>query len=436
MTWEYHFILVFGVFVGLMLAGLWIPLAIGISAVVYLYVVGGWSSFNALGLVSWSSTNHFTLTSIPMFILMAELMLQSGLSHRLYIGLSRIVRRLPGGLLQVNIAGCAIFAAISGSSVATAAAIGTVALPQLMERKYDRKISAGSLAAGGTLGILIPPSIAMIIYGNFTEASIAKLFMAGLVPGVVLAGFYMIYIALRAFFNPALSPQEGQSLSPREILYTLYELIPLILLIGSVLGSIYLGLATPTEVAAFGCSIAVVFSLIWSPVPFREWFRQAVRNSIRISATIMFIVWCAYILSYAVGIGGLGKSMANWLIGLHLDWVWFMLAIIILYSILGCLMDSIGMIVITVPLLHPTLIAYGVDTIWFGVLLVLLIELGQITPPFGINLFVIRGIWKGGTLEEVTIGSVPFYFIMYLMMAILFLYPELALWLPSRMIGR
>jgi tripartite ATP-independent transporter DctM subunit len=171
----------------------------------------------------------------------------------------------------VNIAGCAIFAAISGSSVATAAAIGTVALPQLMDRKYDRRISAGSLAAGGTLGILIPPSIAMIIYGNFTESSIAKLFMAGLIPGVVLAGFYMVYIGVRAFFNPALAPREGEPLSFREMLSTLYDLFPLILLVGSVLGSIYLGLATPTEAAAFGSSIAVVFSFIWGEVPFTAW---------------------------------------------------------------------------------------------------------------------------------------------------------------------
>ncbi len=176
MSWQVEFLLVFGGFAALMLAGMWVPFAIGVSALVFLYVVGGWASFNALGLVSWSSTNSFTLTSIPMFILMAEVMLQSGLSHRLYIGLSRIFRLLPGGLLQVNVAACAVFAAISGSSVATAAAIGTVALPQLAQRNYDRKMSAGSLAAGGTLGILIPPSIAMIIYGTFTETSIAKLY--------------------------------------------------------------------------------------------------------------------------------------------------------------------------------------------------------------------------------------------------------------------
>ena len=179
MSWQAEFLLVFGGFAALMLAGLWVPFAIGVSALVFLYANGGWASFNALGLVGWTSTNSFTLTSIPMFILMAEIMLQSGLSRRLYVGLSRIFRLLPGGLLQVNVAGCAVFAAISGSSVATAAAIGTVALPQLVQRNYDRKMSAGSLAAGGTLGILIPPSIAMIIYGTFTETSIAKLFMAG-----------------------------------------------------------------------------------------------------------------------------------------------------------------------------------------------------------------------------------------------------------------
>ena len=435
MTWQSEFILVFGGFVALMVGGLYVPLAIGVAAVVYLYTIGGWGAFQALGLVSWSCTNSFTLTSIPMFILMAELMLQSGLSHRLYLGLSRIVRLLPGGLLQVNIAGCAIFAAISGSSVATAAAIGTVALPQLMERKYNRKISAGSLAAGGTLGILIPPSIAMIIYGSFTETSIAKLFMAGFVPGFVLAGFYMILIGIRAIIDPSLAPREKEAIGIRQLLYTFYELLPLVLLIGSVLGSIYLGIATPTEAAAFGSSVAILFSLIWGELPMRI-FRQAVQNTIRISGTIMFIILAAYMLSYAVGISGLGKNMAQWVTGLNLGKNGFLFSLIVLYSILGCLMDSIGMIVITVPLLHPTLMAYKVDPVWYGVLLVLLIELGQITPPFGINLFTIRGIWKGGTLEEVIQGSVPFYFCMFLMMALLFLWPELALWLPSKMIGR
>jgi len=432
MSWQTEFLLVFGGFAALMLAGFWVPFAIGVSALVFLYAVGGWASFNALGLVSWTSTNSFTLTSIPMFILMAEVMLQSGLSHRLYVGLSRTFRLLPGGLFQVNVAACAAFAAISGSSVATAAAIGTVALPQLAQRNYDRKMSAGSLAAGGTLGILIPPSIAMIIYGTFTETSIAKLFMAGMLPGILLALFYMILIGLRVMVNPALAPKEVETLGAGQLFATIRELAPLLLLIGSVLGSIYAGIATPTEAAAVGSCIAIVFALIWGELPVRL-FRRAVQNTIRISGTIMFIVVTAYMLSYAVGISGLGKNMSQWIIGLDLGRTGFLLSLIVLYSILGSLMDSIGMIVITVPLIFPALVAYGVDPVWFGVLLVLLIELGQITPPFGINLFVIRGIWRDSTLEEVTLGSIPFYGCMFLMIGLLFLLPGLALWLPSGM---
>lgn len=427
-------ILVAGVFLALLLSGLWIPFAVAVTAILYLYVYGGYESFRALGLVSWGSMDSFTLTAIPLFIFMAELMLQSGLSHRVYRGLSHLVRRLPGGLLQTNIAGCAVFAAISGSSVATAAAIGTVALPQLEERRYDRRMSAGTLAAGGTLGILIPPSIAMIIYGTFTETSIAKLFMAGLVPGLVLTGLFMLYVGARAAIQGWLAPREAQDLNQGNWLQTSSDLLPFTVLIVLVMGSLYLGFVTPTEAAAVGCCLSLLVCLIWGDMNI-QLFRKALQNTVRVSGAILFIVYSAYLFSYAVGIAGLGDRLTNALVGLELEKLSFLLAVFVLYTILGCLVDSIGMMVITVPLLYPVLVGYGIDPLWFGVALVLLIELGQITPPLGLNLFVIQSI-SSGKLADVVLGTIPFYMLIFVMLGLLVAIPDLALWLPSHMSTR
>jgi C4-dicarboxylate transporter DctM subunit len=424
-------ILVGGVFLALLLSGLWIPFAVAVTAILYLYVYGGYESFRALGLISWGSMDSFTLTAIPLFIFMAELMLQSGLSHRVYRGLSRVVRRLPGGLLQTNIAGCAVFAAISGSSVATAAAIGTVALPQLEERHYDRRISAGTLAAGGTLGILIPPSIAMIIYGTFTETSIAKLFMAGVAPGLILTSLFMFYVGARAALQPSVAPQEGPDLKQAKWLGTAADLLPFAVLIALVMGSLYFGFVTPTEAAAVGCCLSLLVCLIWGDMDI-SLFRKALQNTIRVSGAILFIVYSAYLFSYAAGMAGLADSLTNTLVGLKLGKLQFLLAVFALYTILGCLVDSIGMMVITVPLLYPVLLGYGIDPLWFGVALVLLIELGQITPPLGLNLFVIQGI-SSGRLSDVIVGTVPFYVLIFIMLGLIVAFPELALWLPSHM---
>ena len=425
-------VLVFGTFAILMLAGMWVPFAIGATGLLYLYAIAGWNGFRGLGLVSWGSTNSFTLTAIPLFILMADILQQSGLSARVYRGLSLLVRRLPGGLLQTNIAGCAVFAAISGSSVATAAAIGTAALPQLKDRGYDYRLSAGSLAAGGTLGILIPPSIAMIIYGSFTESSVAKLFMAGVMPGLLLTFLFMLYVGTFALVAPQNAPRDTTPLTRRDLAQAFVDLIPFVVLIGLVLGSLYLGIATPTEVAAVGCVVAIIVSMIWGDLSFAK-FRHALRGTIRVTGSLMCIVLAAFIFSYAIGIGGLAKAFTDWLVGLDLSSAAFLLSVFILYTILGCLMDSIGMMVVTIPLLYPVLLQYGIDPIWFGIVLVVLIELGQITPPFGINLFVIQGISAGGRLEDVVLGTIPFYLLMFLLIALLVTWPEIALWLPAQM---
>ncbi len=434
MTGVADLILIFGVFLGLLLGGMWIPFAIGISGITYLVYSDGWDALRALGLVAWGGMNSFTLTAIPLFILMAELLLKSGISDRVYRSLAILVRRLPGGLLQTNIAGCAVFSAISGSSVATAAAIGTVALPQLQERSYDRSMATGSLAAGGTLGILIPPSIAMILYGTFTEVSIAKLFAAGLLPGILLALSFMCYIAVTAIRKPEVAPREAVSASAATILRTVADLLPFVVLIFTVLGGIYFGLVTPTESAALGCAMSIVVCRIWGKLDIKV-FRSALQHSIMVTGSVMFIVLAAFIFSYAVAIGGLAINLTQWLVSLDLSKFGFIFALVIMYTVLGCLVESIGMLVITVPLLFPVLLQYGIDPIWFGVILVLLIELGQITPPLGINLFVIQGIARCN-LGEVVRGALPYYLIILAFVALLAWVPEIALWLPNNMTTR
>jgi C4-dicarboxylate transporter DctM subunit len=364
-----------------------------------------------------------------MFILMAEILLQSGVSARFYQGLTVLVRGLPGGLMQTNIAGCALFAAISGSSVATAAAIGTVALPQLEKRNYDRPMAAGSLAAGGTLGILIPPSIAMIIYGTFTEVSIAKLFAAGFIPGFLLAFLFMLYIGVAAWLRPEVAPREEGHIALAAKLAALLELIPFVLLMVCVLGSIYAGIATPTEGAAVGCFVAIIISVLWGKFGFAQ-FDAALTNTIRVSCTVIFIVLTAFIFAYAVENAGVGTNLTKWFIGLGLNKYMFLFALIVMYCILGCLIDSIGMIVLTIPLLFGSVVGYGFDPLWFGVILVLLLELGQITPPFGINLFVIQSISKW-PLGDVVRGSVPYWGIILAYIAFLTVFPNVVTWLPA-----
>jgi tripartite ATP-independent transporter DctM subunit len=431
-NWASSFALFSGVLFALLLGGMWVPFAIGVAGLLAIYLADGLIGLHAIGLVAWSSVNSFTLTSIPMFILMAEILQQGGVSHRFYQGLTVLVRGLPGGLMQTNVAGCAMFAAISGSSVATAAAIGTVALPHLEQRNYNRPMAAGSLAAGGTLGILIPPSIPMIIYGTFTEVSIAKLFMAGFIPGFLLAFLFMVFIGVTAWFRPSVAPREEGHTPLREKLAALLELVPFIVLMVAVLGSIYAGLATPTEGAAVGCGVAIVVAAIWGRFGIAQ-FRAAMINTIRVSCTIILIVMMAFIFSYAVENAGIGTNLTKWLVGLQLSKYTFFLAIVIMYCILGCLMDSIAMIVLTIPLLFSSVVSYGFDPVWFGIILVLLLELGQITPPFGINLFVIQSISKW-PLGEIVRGSSPYWAIILGYVALLTAFPQIVTWLPQHVL--
>lgn len=429
MGWESLLALSIILITVLLLSGVWIPFAIGITGLVLLVAKGGISELNALGLTVWGGTNSFMLTSLPLFVFMAEILIVSGVGQRFYDGLAKLTWRLPGGLLQSNIAGCAMFAAISGSSVATAASIGSVALPQLKSRGYDIRMATGSLAAGGTLGILIPPSGAMILYGTFTETSIVKLFLAGIIPGLLLAAIFMVYIGIRATISPGLTPRDEIKQSWRQVFFEFVKLLPFIGLIGAVLGSMYAGLATPTEAAAIGATAGILISAKWGNFSFRILWDAASR-SVGSSCTILLIVAMAFIFSYAINNAQIGTKLADALIAQKLDRVGFLIAIYVMYAILGCIMDSVGMIMITVPLLFPTIVALGIDPIWFGILLVLQVELGQITPPFGINLFVVQGIAKC-KLGDVIIGCIPYFFIFIAYVVLITVYPDIVLWLPK-----
>lgn len=422
----------FGAFLlAMILSGMWLPFAIGLGAIVALIVTSGVGSLKATGFVLWGSINSTTLAAIPLFVFMAELLAKSGISGRFYSGMSLLVRRLPGGLLQTNIAGCAVFAAISGSSIATAASIGRVALPQLDARGYEPAIACGTIAAGGTLGILIPPSITMIIYGTIAETSIAKLFVAGIVPGVSLALIFMVYVAIRAWLNPAIAPREEAVPTSREQLRAVLELLPFVGLITMVLGGIYLGIATPSEAAALGASLSILLCLGFRALSWKV-FHQALDGTLRISASLIFIIMAAFLFSYAIEITGLGHALAESARTMNLDKYTFIAFVVILFALLGCVIDGGAMVVLLTPIFLPMLAAVGIDPIWFGVLIVVLIEFGMLTPPFGLNLFVVSSI-SGRGLGTVVRGCIPFYGILMGFIVVLVIFPALALWLPSQM---
>lgn len=416
--------------ISLLLGGVQIAVAVGLGGILTLVLNEGIRALNAVPFIVWGSVNNPGLSALPLFILMAEFTLRSGLSDSYYGGMARLIRRAPGGLLQTNIASCALFAAISGSSVATAAAIGGVAIPRQREDGYDLSMACGSIAAGGTLGILIPPSIVMIIYATFAEVSVARLFAAGMIPGLMLAAMFMIYIAGRCMINPKLAPRMPPS-EPGWLWYGIVNIAPMVGLMLIILGSIFLGIATPTEAAGVGAFLAAVIAWTVGRPPLRA-FGEALMNTILISSSIIFIVIGAFIFNYAVQTTGITAELTKWVVSLELNVYVFIVLMLLFYIVLGCLVDSIGMIVMTVPLLLPILVAYEIDLIWFGVILVVAVELGQITPPVGINLYIVDQISKAG-IGTVIKGVAPYFLIIGLFLFLLTLFPSIATWLPSTM---
>lgn len=427
-------LLAFGLLIGLILGGMWVQFAVAGAGLFYIWLLQDFNGWRALGLVSWGAANSFTLAAIPLFVLMAEILLGSGLSAKLYSGVAPFMRRLPGGLLHTNIAGSAIFAAISGGSSPTAAAMSTVALPELTARGYNKRIVAGSLAAGGTLGILIPPSITMIIYSTFTETSIARLFAAGLLPGILLAAMYMGFIAIRSTLNPQLAPKSTDKLSLKEMRVAILNVAPFLLLVTIVLGSIYGGYATPTEAGAVGVVGAMLIAVAYKKLTL-ELLKNAIHRTANMSGSILFIVFTSLIFAYATAMSGAGEGLVSFLESMNVSRFSFLLLVMLFFGILGCFMEGLGMIAIAVPVIYPVLLAMNIDPIWFGVFVVVLVELGQLTPPLGVILFVVAGASKEVTLEDVIMGTLPFFIIIVGFMLLLILFPQIALFLPSVTFG-
>ena len=383
----------------------------------------------ALGSIIWSSSSSSTLIAIPFFVLLGEILVRSGVAERTYTALDRWVSWLPGGLIHANIGTATLFSATSGSSVATAATVATVAMPQAEQLKYNPRLFSGAIAAGGTLGIMIPPSINLIVYGFLTESSIPQLFLAGLIPGLLLALLFMVVTAILCTINPRLGgPSKPATWAQR--LVGLKDLLPILFLFGAVVGSIYLGWATPTEAAAVGVGIAMLIAAFTGGLTI-PMLVASVRGAVRVTAMIMLVVIGAYVLNFALSSAGLGRALQDMMASLGLTPLMTLFVIILLYIVLGFFIETLSLMVATIPIIVPIVVGLGYDPIWFGILMIILVEMALITPPVGLNLFVVQGARKSGSFTDVMVGAIPYALMMLFMVGLLILFPQIALFLPS-----
>jgi len=415
----------------LALLALAVPVAAGLG-ILGLILAGLYSTFPlsfALGEVSWATSNNFLLVAIPFFVLLGEILLRSGMAERMYNALVLWVPWLPGGLMHANIAACAMFAATSGSSVATAATIGTVALGEIEKRGYSERLFLGTIAAGGTLGILIPPSINMIIYGVLTDTSIPKLYLAGVLPGLVLAALFSLTVLVFCIVRPGLGGRPTTTTWGARIA-ALPDLLPPVVIFLAVVGSIYAGWATATEAAALGVIAALGVAAVHRRLTMSV-LLEAFEGTMKTTAMIMAIIVAAYFLNFVITSIGLTNRVNRFITELGLGPVQLLIVVVIFYFILGMIMETLSMMVATVPIIAPIMFKAGFDPVWFGVVVIILMELALITPPVGLNLYVVQGLRKRGKIDDVAVGASPFVITMLLMILVLSLWPNLALWLPS-----
>ncbi len=389
---------------------------------------------DSMAVTIWGSLSSWTLTALPLFVWMGEILFRTKLSEDMFKGLAPWLSKIPGRLLHTNIIGCTLFAAVSGSSAATCATIGKMTLPELKKRGYPEDMTIGSLAGAGTLGLLIPPSIIMIVYGVTAEVSITKLFIAGVIPGLMLAGLFMGYTIIWALANPGKIPPADARMSFGEKIYVSRHLIPVVLLIAAVLGSIYLGIATATEAAALGVVGSLILSAVQGSLNVKV-FNQSLMGATRLYCMIAFILAGAAFLTLSMGYIGLPRRLAEFISGLGLSQFWLLFWLMVFYIVLGCFLDGISMVVLTMGVILPTIQKAGIDLLWFGIFIVLVVEMAQVTPPVGFNLFVLQGM----TQREITwIGKVamPFFFLMIAAVLLVYLFPGLIRWLPEQMANR
>ena len=423
------FISVLLIFLG---SGIWVAISmVGVSSIgMMLFTtrpVG-----DAMATTIWGASSSWTLTALPLFVWMGEILFRTKLSENLFEGLSPWMQKLPGGLVHVNVVGCALFAAISGSSAATVATVGKMSIPELRKRKYPESILLGSLAGSGTLGLLIPPSIILIIYGVTVQESIAKLFIAGIVPGIMIALIFMTYVMIWSLINKKSMPTFKQDFSLMEKVRKSGKLIPVILLIVSVIGSIYTGIATATEAASLGVVGALILSYFQKSLSLRT-FKESLLGATKTSCMIAFILAGATFLSLAMGFTGLPRNLALWIEGMELSPYVLIFVLMIFYIILGMFLDGISAVVLTMAIIEPMIRQAGFDMIWFGVFLVIVVEMAQITPPVGFNLFVLQGM-ANKDMGYIARSAFPLFLLMIFAVILVVLFPEIVLWMPEQMI--
>ena len=413
-------------------SGVWVAISmIGVSSIGMLIFttrpVG-----DAMATTIWGTSSSWTLTALPLFVWMGEILFRTKLSENLFKGLAPWMSRLPGGLIHVNIVGCALFAAISGSSAATVATVGKMSIPELRKRNYPEKLLLGSLAGSGTLGLLIPPSIILIIYGVTVQESIAKLFIAGIIPGIMIAIIFMLYVIIWSIINKKEMPTFNENFSFMEKIKGSSQLFPVIILITSVIGSIYTGIATATEAASLGVVGALILSFFQKTLT-KETFKLSLLGATKTSCMIAFILAGSSFLSLAMGFTGLPRNLAIWIQEMNLSPYVLIFVLTIFYIILGMFLDGISAVVLTMAIIEPMIRQAGFDMIWFGIFLVVVVEMAQITPPVGFNLFVLQGM-AGKDMGFIAKSAFPLFLLLLLAVIFIIIFPEIALWLPQQMI--
>ena len=413
-------------------SGIWVALSmIGVSAIGMMLFTSR-PVGDAMATTIWGTSSSWTLTALPLFVWMGEILFRTKLSENLFKGLSPWMQKLPGGLIHVNVVGCALFAAISGSSAATVATVGKMSIPELRKRNYPEKILLGSLAGSGTLGLLIPPSIILIIYGVAVQESIAKLFIAGIIPGIMIALIFMSYVIIWSLINKKDMPKILEEYSFLEKLKRSKQLLPVIILILSVIGSIYTGIATATEAASLGVVGALILSYFQKSLNL-ETFKSSLLGATKTSCMIAFILAGSTFLSLAMGFTGLPRNLAIWIQSMDLSPYVLIFVLMIFYIILGMFLDGISAVVLTMAIIEPMIRQAGFDMIWFGIFLVIVVEMAQITPPVGFNLFVLQGM-ANRDMGYIAKSAFPLFLLMVLAVILVVIFPEIALWMPEQMV--